>query len=200
MSDPHETISAHERRRRAPLHFLAKADNARFSASLIWDAMEGDHRDHASNVSYGGDPSIALQEAFRREASISLELIVKAVVAQQIECGIAKGGVTKVRPVHDLPGLWADADLPALDRSDQIRLVLATRILYWSGRYAAPMKDKDFDKEQGEIVRLSEYPYKIARIRAPTSYSWSDVNRIYTIAAKCLWSIRSEHLPSPETD
>jgi hypothetical protein len=42
-------------------------------------------RAHASQ--YGGDPSIALSEAFQREASIALELITKAVIAQRLEVG-----------------------------------------------------------------------------------------------------------------
>ena len=73
-------------RRRAPLHFEAKADNARFIAYLLGAALTGEIFDKAkTTLPYGGTPRIAAQEAFAREAAIALELIVKAVIAQQIE-------------------------------------------------------------------------------------------------------------------
>jgi hypothetical protein len=73
-------MSIHEQRRRAPMHFAAKADNARFSAYLIATVSEEEVRRAAGQISYGGTPHIALGEAFRREASIALELIIKAVI------------------------------------------------------------------------------------------------------------------------
>lgn len=109
VNDLDELISIYERRRRAPLHFLAKADNARFSAFLLWRLKDDDHRDHLVEAQYSGTSFIALNEAFRREAALALELIIKSLIAQQIECCVAKPGVIKVRPTHDLVTLWDDA-------------------------------------------------------------------------------------------
>jgi hypothetical protein len=73
---------------------------------------------------YGGDPSIALSEAFQREASITLELITKAVIAQRLEVG-EDLGVTKVPASYNVPQLWSQAKLPELPRDDYGRLVRA---------------------------------------------------------------------------
>ena len=54
-------ISAYERRRRAPLHFEARASNALHCARVLIEAGP-----------------LATSEGFAREASIALELIVKA--------------------------------------------------------------------------------------------------------------------------
>src|SRR5882672_7133531 len=104
-----ETISIGERRRRAPFHFWAKAANARFAANVIHHATDGDQSLLAESIGYTGSQSIALHEAFLREASIALELIIKAAIAQRIEIGISREGLTSVPFSHDLVSLWSDA-------------------------------------------------------------------------------------------
>src|ERR1700675_349501 len=92
-------VSGFERRRRAPLHFEGRAANALHSASVLWNAD--------------------VQEGFVREASIALELIVKAVIAQRLEVGEDLGGITRVPVSHNVPKLWSDANLPDLPREDR---------------------------------------------------------------------------------
>jgi hypothetical protein len=117
-------LSTHEVRRRAPLHYEAKADNARFVAYLLDQALSADCISQVKvGANYGGTPQVALYEAFRREAALALELIVKAVIAQRIEAENASRYVVSVRPVHDLPKLWQEASLPTLSNEDQRRLV-----------------------------------------------------------------------------
>jgi hypothetical protein len=79
-------ISVYEQRRRAPLHFALRAENALKSASVLSNAD--------------------VREGFIREASIALELIVKAVIAQRLEVGESLG-VTKVPATHNVPQLWS---------------------------------------------------------------------------------------------
>jgi hypothetical protein len=186
------------------MHYWAKADNARFCAYSLWTAAQDERKgeaqkvangrsnEHVSAIAYGGAPWIALNEGYRREASIALELIIKAVIAQRIEGGVASPQVTKVRTTHHLASLWNDAMLPALPREDQHRLLIAQRILFWAGRYAAPKKDEDYEKESEAMMsfedRRDSGTFKIVKGR---SFSWDDVDRIYQIAAASLWEIRS---------
>jgi hypothetical protein len=72
-------LSIHEMRRRAPLHFSAKADNARFAAYVLWTMGPEARRRCAEQIGYDG----LLSEAFFREASLALELMIKAVIAQR---------------------------------------------------------------------------------------------------------------------
>jgi hypothetical protein len=56
-------ISTFESRRRAPLHFEARADNARFSAYLLSKAPHAPEISAlAGAIGYSGDPSIAVSE------------------------------------------------------------------------------------------------------------------------------------------
>ena len=68
--------STFEWRRIAPLHFWAKADNARLSAATLWHLCEDDVAVRAviGEVGYRGTPAIAYEEAFWREAAVALEL------------------------------------------------------------------------------------------------------------------------------
>jgi hypothetical protein len=102
------------------------------------DKRQRDNEVAARETQYNGNPQIALSESFRREASVALELIIKAVIAQRIECKISKPNVPSIRLTHDLVELWEDASLPRLPRADKHRLLIAKIILYWAGRYPAP--------------------------------------------------------------
>jgi hypothetical protein len=188
-------LSAHERRRRAPLHYEVKADNARFAAFVLWEnGDKGRLKATAKRASYGGNPRISLGEAFRREAAIAIELMIKAVIAQLIEIGKAKPHVVKVRPTHDLVSLWADAELPALSAEDQYSLLLARRVLYWSGRYAAPIKDEHYEQEEEALAKI----VVPRREGAPGTRwilfnDWETFDRIYTTASTRFWETRNAH-------
>ena len=187
--------SIHERRRQAPLHFWAKADNARFTAHALWTLPDPGQEKRARQINYNGNPAIATEEAFYREASVALELIIKAVIAQRVEIGIAMRHVVKVRATHDLVSLWKDAQLPALSSGDAHRLMIAKQTLYWAGRYAAPLKDEDFEKEKSDMASLEDrLPFGTSNIFiiTPRSFSWEDFDRIYQIAAESLSRMREE--------
>lgn len=189
-----DEMSIHEMRRRAPMHYWAKADNARFAAYVLWSVSSEAQANAAETPGYGGITEIALHESFRREAVIALELIVKAVIAQRIELGIAMEHVRRVRLTHNLPSLWADAELPTLPDDDQHRLLIAKSILIWSGRYAAPKEDQVYEQEKLDEQGLEDIvsdngQFKIIR---PRSFSWKDMDRIYQVASNTLWSLRKE--------
>lgn len=179
------SMSVHERRRRAPLHYWAKADNARFSAYVLWRARSEAQTNAKQVIGYGGSPEIALHETFLREAAIALELIIKAVIAQRIELGCAKAQVGTVRTIHDLPSLWADAELPTLPADDRHRLSIAKSILIWSGRYVAPKKDIQYEQERKDHEEVVGYIGSL-KITRPRSFSWEDVDRIFQLASSDL--------------
>lgn len=89
-----------ERRQRAPGNFWYLAENTRFACRVLWEAIG---RGHAASTSDFGhfdySPDVALTQAFRREAGLALELVLKAVIAQRIENGTATFPTLK-KPRH----------------------------------------------------------------------------------------------------
>ncbi|WP_394199360.1 HEPN domain-containing protein [Litoreibacter albidus] len=172
-----------EIRRKAPFHFLAKADNARMSAYAL-SHIEGDFGSQlASDAGYNGALSIALGEAFRREASISLELILKAIL-----CVKRKSAPPST---HDIYQLWSDADLPKLQDDDLHRLAEMTEILYWSGRYAAPNSDKNTIKADARFKKHQKTKAigKKLKVIEPTPLGWEEFIALYNIAAQQFWDL-----------
>jgi len=131
-----------------------------------------------------------MYEGFIREATLALELIVKAVIAQRLELQVAPEGVSTIRTTHDLPSLWKDAGLRTLARKDQALLVAAKRVLIWSGRYAAPKSDADLVREEKAYEAL--FPRTKGSIFSkPADYiDWDGFDRIYQIAAGEFWDLR----------
>jgi hypothetical protein len=187
----YEILSIHERRRRAPLHFLAKADNARFIAYLLAEELSFDCvSDAKAAVNYGGDPRMAMFEAFRREAAIALELIIKAVIAQRIESRITPPHIVRVEPTYDVPKLWQEAKLPKVSNEDRRRLVKIKEILLWSGRYAAPRNDKQGALLDAEDEALRPRARGQLFIREPLLLDWGNFDRLYQIANSKSWEMR----------
>jgi hypothetical protein len=187
-----ETMSIHDARRRAPLHFEARADNARFIAYMLYSTLPAELVGRlAESAPYGGSPEIAMFEGFSREAALALELIVKAVIAQKLELQVAPKGVDMIRMTHDLPRLWKDADLPTLPPKEQARLLAAKRIQIWSGRYAAPKSDADLVREDEAYKAL--FPRTKANIfsqPAEDYLDWDGFDGLYQIAAGEFWGLR----------
>lgn len=173
-------------RRRAPLHYWAKANNAHYIAHILSCGQSTENlKAVATELGYGGTPTIATQEAFKREASIALELIVKAVIAFKIKLKISPQHVTRVRPTHDLEKLWVDAQLPKLNEEGLLVLLRAKSILIWSGRYAAPKTDDDFEKEQATESAI-RHPANRSEI---FSIDWQNFNNVYQVAANEFWKL-----------
>lgn len=182
-------------RRKAPLHFEAKAENAHFTAFVLWSLIQTDLNNFKSELGYSGTPGVALGESFGREASLALELIIKAVIAARIEKNCGKLGQKSVRATHDLLHLWNDAELPKLSKNDQFILLRAKQILFWAGRYAAPLHDKNFEMEQEQFnnlrkPQLTEGQLKV-RVMQDSKFDWENFHRIYCIANDSLWTILS---------
>lgn len=169
-------------RRKAPFHFLAKADNARMSAYFLSHIEEKLADKLVSDVGYGGSYIIALDEAFKREASIAVELILKAILCVK----------TKSAPpnTHDVYELWTLAGLPKLSDDDCFRLAEMTEILYWSGRYAAPNTDKAMKKVNDRFRKHQKTKSKgKLKIIEPTLLGWEEFNLIYGVAARYFWDL-----------
>jgi hypothetical protein len=185
-------ISIHEMRRRAPLHFEAKASNARFVAYLLSSGISAECLSAAATCSgYEGTPSMAAGEAFDRESAVALELIVKAVIALKIELGISPSGVVRVSAVHDLPRLWREAGLPSLSSEDRRWLLEVKSLLTWKGRYAAPKTDEQFDQEKAAYDALC--PRETGLVLVPLAkvavWDWEKFDRIYQVANRELWQL-----------
>ncbi|MDI3561295.1 hypothetical protein [Bradyrhizobium sp. Arg816] len=165
---------SYESRRRAPLHFEARASNALYCARVLSET-----------------PTPGTYEGFAREASLALELIVKAVIAQRLEVGEDLGDITRVPANHNVPQLWASAKLPQLASDDYGRLVRARVNLMWAGRYPAPNKDEHGDRDEAD---LWEHAYarlpNLSLFRKPVSFGYEDVRRIHSIARECFWELR----------
>jgi hypothetical protein len=188
-------ISIHEIGRRAPLGFWAKADNARFVAYLLWQAVPPESLSEAiSRSNYHGTPSIALHEGFRRESALAFELIVKAVIAQKIELRIAPSNVRRVSAVHNLPRLWAEAGLPTLSNEDLRRLLIVKSLLSWSGRYAAPKTDDQFYQEKTDYEALGPPEPLYSKM-----WDWENFDRLYQIANGELFEMRAHYGLSPRS-
>lgn len=173
-----------DKRRRAPLHFWGRADNARLSAWALWRLHEAEADVAPDAIGYGGSPRLALYEGFRREAAIALELLVKAVIAQRVENGSAPSHVAAVPMSHDLPRLWHDADLPPLSDAGRKWLAHAKWILIWSGRYPAPRADKVRALQTEELEAHEPKPVDGSlRIRRLEVFEWSDFEAIWQVAS-----------------
>lgn len=61
MTSPSDFVSIHEARRRAPLHFEARADNVRFIAYILYSTLPTELVGQlADSTRYGGSPKIAM--------------------------------------------------------------------------------------------------------------------------------------------
>ncbi len=184
-------ISTGEMRRRSPLHHWSRADNARFAAYILAHATSEALEGHKSAIGYGGSPNIAMHEAFVREASLALELIVKAVIAIRIEGRSGPATLVRVRTTHDVLSLWeSDAGLPVQPEEDRTTLALAASFLRWAGRYAAPKDDAVYEEERRRSDMIAPPPptgnLRIVRGR---SISWDQFDRLYVVAAGSFWRL-----------
>lgn len=195
--DPNEPASESiwEIRRRAPLHYWAKAENAKFVAYILTHSQGEMVRDLSEKSNYGGTPSVAIREGFLREASIATELMIKAVIAQRIERQVSSLNLREIPANHRLNELWRSAELPLLERNDQYGLTLMKVILYWSGRYAAPIRDRDGYRDREDLDKLipMKYQSKLGiKIRTMPTFGWDEFENIYRIAAKSFWELRKD--------
>lgn len=170
-------------RRKAPFHFLAKADNARMSAYVLSHVSDDLVDKFASDAPYGGDHRFATGEGFRREASIAMELILKAILCVK----------TKDTPpaTHDVYNLWTEAKLPKLSHDDAHRLAQMTQLLYWAGRYAAPRRDKDLirSQERFDKHKRTQSLGKL-KVRKHIPLGWEEFDSLYQIAAQHFWDLK----------
>ena len=89
-----------------------------------------------------------------------------------------------IRPTHDLKSLWSDAELPQLARVDMHTLLVAKRVLYWAGRYAAPLRDADYDREQAELNSLADATrFGSVTLRRAPPFDWSAFDRLFQMVA-----------------
>jgi hypothetical protein len=175
-------------RRKAPLHFWQRSNNARAAAWALWSLPEGSIP-FDEQIGYDGTPRVALYEGFRREAAISIELVIKAVIARQLELGCAKGSTSEVPQSHDIPKLWDVANLPKLDLSGRRLLVSVKWILIWSGRYPAPTNDRSRIQQEAEFDALAP-PFKgTFRIQKIQGFGWPEFEILWKPAASKFWEL-----------
>jgi hypothetical protein len=172
---------------------LGKSGQRAASGSPLWHLSENDApvRAIVDVVGYGGSSDIAYEEAFWREAAIAVELIVKAVIAQQMTMRRADPATEGVPATHDLPTLWVQAGLPKLGREDRYRLLCFKSILVWSGRYPTPRKAEAWEQENDEFEALQP-PREGRLLREPIPFGWPEFDRLYKIAAERLFALREQ--------
>ena len=166
-------------------HWRTSAAKARFSAYVLWH-MQDDSQliEMAKECGHsGGDYTLGISEAFRRESAVALELVVKAVIANALEARAADPATEGVPATHDLPKLWKQANLPKLSREDRYRLQLVKSVLIWSGRYATPRTVKAWEEENKDFEALEEPPSASKFVfRTPVSFGWAEFDRLYQVA------------------
>jgi len=185
--EPLWMLSSHEMRRRAPGHYAAKGYNAWFGAYVLWH-LSDDTLEKAAEDRYGGNPRIAIGEAYRREASLALELILKAVIACKIQRRTAPAHVKRVPQTHEVLRLWRDAALPTPSPDDATRLFDAGRTLIWTGKYGAPRTDEAGMKEHEEAERLRRVQQKSQKMAGSrgwwhTPLDWDSFDRLFHVAS-----------------
>jgi hypothetical protein len=171
-------------------HWNSSAAKARFSAFVLWslrgDAWIGEMADKCGHQR--GDDKLAISEAFCRESAIALELIVKAVIAHNLQARGADPPIEGVPATHNIPKLWKDARLPDLPREDLYRLHLAKSILMWSGRYATPRTVRAWEDENKDFDALEEPASESGKVvfRKPIIMGWAEFDHLYQIAKSFL--------------
>lgn len=174
-------------RRLAPLHFEARAANARFAAWTLWKLSDGEGTDEAKQaIGYHGSGSVALAEAWRRERSLSLELIVKAVYAQREEF---KPEPRVVRATHDVLSLWGEARLPKINQDDKLRLAVTYQLLQWSGRYAAPRAGSNGLDDLIDRYLTKHHLSGLLHFTRMPAFDWNEFDSLYQRASSVLWQL-----------
>ena len=125
----------------------------------------------------------------RRERSLSLELIVKAVYAQRQEFE-AKPRV--VRATHDVLALWGDAGLPKLDQDDKLRLAVTYQLLQWAGRYAAPKSGANDQSDLIERYLTKHHISATLHITRMSPFDWAEFDSLYQRASRIFWQLRDD--------
>lgn len=173
-------------RRRAPLHFWARANNARMSAFVLWKADRNAIGALAEEIGYSGATGIAVSESFDREASLAMELILKANMC------ILTGKAPEAS--HDVYALWGKAKLPSLDDDDLWRLAKMTETLYWSGRYAAPLSAKKNTQNRDRLERHRRSSRKGGlNIIKPTPFGWEEFDALYGVACHQFFELHDKN-------
>lgn len=172
MTDDYEVA------RQSPIQFWSKADHARYSAYCLWTLAQSGPPDPTPIGGEWGRCKVALLESWLRESSLALELIVKAAFAQN---EVQQPMPMSVPSTHDVPKLWAMAQLPRVNGQQAYHLQMAYQILQWSGRYAAPRKgrpdlfaDMDRFRKRISVGRASHLE--------PIRVDWDSFEELYQIA------------------
>lgn len=116
---------------------------------------------------------------FAFNAALSLELILKAILARKlIDIPNRNGG-------HDLLGLSDLAFVPLTEHQRQT-LDLLTATIIWSGRYPAPNKESKWDEYQdftfeSHIIRTTVGNVSSAMANRETFPDWNNYSKIWGI-------------------
>lgn len=176
--------STFENRRNSVLWWSSKATNARFCALALSKTNEETVASIAEEYGYSGTTSVALHEGFVREASISLELIIKAVIAQKIEKEYSDLVKPRIPANHNLPSLWRQAELPELSAEDQYRLLRCKSALMWSGRYPTPKSDELWQQEIESFDKLLNFIEQKEKtfFRKTIGFTFEDFDKLFQMA------------------
>lgn len=176
----HMFDSVFDMRKSAPLHYLARADNARFSAFILSRPESEFGISNADELGYGGTPRIGMHEGFLREASLALELILKAIIASTRKSGVG------IPHTHNLPQLWSEAKLTTLEPFDNYQLFEFYVTMKWSGRYPVAKTRREYESDNDELTRLrieaqgkSQFGLRVHSL-LPTG--WNEFERLYQFA------------------
>lgn len=189
-------ITLHELRRRAPHSFLRMAVDAHFSAFFLYNTLPSQASEHAQHLGRNEGGMKALRDAFRREATLSLELILKAVIAKRYEILFLKQEKWNQVPAHhDIVKLWSEAKLPKLSDRYMYLLIFMKQIMSWSGRYPAPKTEREYDEHAEEISQYEDIVGCVGGIpivRPSKSFTFQEFDYLYNIAFNAYETLSAE--------
>ena len=176
-------------RRRAPLAYWSRADNARFNARFLSQSAESPADSKLANyIGYKGIQRVSLYEGFIREAGLSLELILKAIIAQMNENGSHPDKSKTLPMIHDLPKLWDRSGLPAPSVDERKLLTHMKWNIQWAARYPAPTNLQARLNQDSELEKLGVPT--AGNLSQLWQLDWESFDDVYTIAVEHFWGLR----------
>ncbi|WP_238232899.1 hypothetical protein [Methylobacterium thuringiense] len=165
------------------------AYNALFAANILWKQNLEINAETINFNSKSINIVKSIDEAFRREGSFAIELIVKAAMAYRLKNDLSNPKISKISSSHDITVLWKDAELQSLDAENKRRLIIATQTLYWSGRYGEAARSSKTLNIRDNIYRYKDKRSQNHYVQVE-SYNFSDVKNIFDFVVSQIQDIK----------
>lgn len=123
-----------------PNHWFNRSLDLHAAAGAVWYAMHDGEQAAKSSLGMGPwfSMGLACEPVYHMLCGLSLELGLKAIIAQQGE---------KPQKQHTLSNLARDAGMELSDKQNR-KLEYLSQSIIWAGRYPTPLKETDENLKQ----------------------------------------------------